>query len=72
MREVVEHLPRDQFYRYVEKIFSVLNVGGLLILTTPNTWSPVWILADYTHVSPWPMHDMYAVLRCHGFCPVEI
>ena len=72
MREVVEHLPRELFYRYLEKIFSILNWGGALILTTPNTWSPGWMLSDYSHVSPWPMHDMYGVLRCHGFSSVEI
>lgn len=72
MREVVEHLPRDLFYAYLEKIHGVLNPGGILLLTTPNTWCPSWMLSDYTHVSHWPMHDMYAILKCFGFSQVEI
>jgi predicted SAM-dependent methyltransferase len=72
MREVVEHLPREVFYSYLEKIHAILNPGGILILTTPNTWSPSWMLSDYTHVSHWPMHDMYAILKCFGFGQVEI
>jgi len=72
MREVVEHLPREMFYDYLRKIYSVLAPGGTLFLTTPNTWCPSWMLADYTHISHWPMHDMYAVLKCSGFEPVQI
>jgi SAM-dependent methyltransferase len=73
MREVVEHLPRDLFYAYLERLRSGLLVpGGRFALTTPNTWAPHWVLADYTHISPWPPHDMYAILRYFGFAKVEI
>jgi SAM-dependent methyltransferase len=72
MREVIEHLPRQQFYVYLERIYSLLTEGGLLALTTPNPWSPGWIMADYTHISPWPPADLYGVLRCYGFQSVEI
>jgi SAM-dependent methyltransferase len=72
MREVVEHLPRPLFYSYLQRISEILVGGGILVLTTPNTWSPGWMLSDYTHVSAWPLRDMYGILRCYGFKPVEI
>jgi SAM-dependent methyltransferase len=72
MREVIEHVPREQCFVYLERIFELLRPGGMFAITTPNPWSPGWALADYTHVAPWPPADLYAVLRCQGFFPVEI
>lgn len=72
LREVVEHCPRPVFYGYLEKFSQILAPGGLLIMTTPNPWAVSWVFADYTHVSPWPPADLYGVLRCYGFQPVEI
>jgi hypothetical protein len=73
MREVIEHCPRSLFYSYVYKSLSILTPGGLLAMTTPNPWAASWFIAsDYTHVSPWPPADLYAVLRWYGFQPVEI
>lgn len=72
LREVVEHCPRPQFYGYLEKFAQILAPGGLLILTTPNPWAVSWVFSDYTHVSPWPPADLYGVLRCFGFQPIEI
>lgn len=72
MREVIEHLPRTVFYSYLERISAVLRPGGHLVITTPNPWAVTWILADYTHVSAWAPADLYGVLRCYGFSPVEI
>ena len=42
------------------------------MLTTPNPWSPGWVYADYTHISPWPPADVYSVLRCYDFQSIEI
>lgn len=72
LRDVIEHLPRPQFYSYLEKIHTLLNPKGLLVITTPNTWAPSWVFSDYTHISPWAPADLYAVLSCYGFRPVEI
>lgn len=72
MREVIEHLPRPLFFSYLDKIRSLLNPGGLLVLTTPNPWAPSWVFSDYTHQSPWPPADLYGVLRWYGFESVEI
>ena len=71
LREVAEHIPREAFFGYLEKIHELLNPGGVLVLSTPNPLSPqFW--TDYTHVSPWPMHDMYSVLKTYGFDKVRI
>lgn len=72
MREVIEHLPRELFYDYLDKIGKLLEPGGELLITTPNPWAPGWTFADYTHISPWPPADLYGVLRWHGFGRVEI
>ena len=72
MREVIEHLPRELFYAYLKRIWTLLVPGGILLVTTPNPWSGTWFFCDYTHVSPWPPRDLYAVLRWHGFSRVEV
>ena len=72
MREVIEHLPRPVFYGYAEKILKVLAPGGIAVMTTPNPWAVSWVFADYTHVSPWPPADLYAILRGFGFASVEV
>jgi len=72
MREVIEHVPRQMLYSYLEKIYSVLKPGGWLVMSTPNPWSVSWVFSDYTHISPWPPADLYAVLRCQGFLSIEI
>ncbi len=73
MREVVEHLPRELFYEYVDRIRSkLLTPHGILAITTPNTWAPQWYLCDFTHISPWPPADLYSILRYYGFSKVEI
>jgi SAM-dependent methyltransferase len=73
MREVVEHISHGVFFSYLAKFAQILNPGGVLILSTPNPWAGGAVFAyDYTHISPWNMRDMYCVLRCYGFQPVEI
>jgi SAM-dependent methyltransferase len=73
MREVVEHISHDVFFRYLAKFAQILIPGGVLVLSTPNPWAGGTVFAyDYTHISPWNMRDMYSVLRCYGFQPVEI
>ena len=73
MREVVEHISHDQFFSYLAKFTQILNPGGVLVLSTPNPWAGGTVFAyDYTHISPWNMRDMYSVLRCYDFQPVEI
>lgn len=37
--EVIEHLPVDNFELFVRKISSLLNKGGILLLSTPNNIS---------------------------------
>ena len=71
MREVVEHLPRDLCFQYFRKIHRLLSPGGVLVLSTPNPFSP-WMWCDYTHISHWPPRDMHGILRAHGFEKVEI
>lgn len=67
IREVAEHLERPLFYEYLEKIHEVLSPGGVLALTTPNSWCPGWMWVDYTHISPWPPADMIGILGEFGF-----
>jgi hypothetical protein len=74
LRDVVEHLPREVFYEYLSEIVSrLLTPKGSLIITTPNPWSPQSFWGrDFTHISPWPPHDLYSALRDFGFSKVEI
>lgn len=73
MLELVEHVSSDIGIQFISKAFSLLNPGGVLILSTPNADHPnrVWAI-ELTHVRPWPIPDLYAVLKMVGFSEVEI
>ncbi len=64
--QVLEHLPVGDAFGIVEDIFGHLSDNGWFIATVPNAAHPVrqW---DCTHVTPWPMNDLYSLLRSAGF-----
>ena len=64
--QVLEHLAVEGAFEIVEEIFGHLSDNGWFIATVPNAAHPVrqW---DCTHVTPWPMNDLYSLMRSAGF-----
>ncbi|MDP9225299.1 MAG: methyltransferase domain-containing protein, partial [Actinomycetota bacterium] len=73
MLELLEHLPLELGLGFLEHAVKLLNPGGVLVLGTPNARHPhqVWS-ADFTHVRPWPAHDLWALCIIAGLQPVEV
>lgn len=64
--QVLEHLTIVETYDVLNSAEKHLISGGVLLATVPNTAHPVrqW---DPTHITPWPMSDLYSMFRNAGF-----
>jgi hypothetical protein len=73
MLELVEHLPLEIGWEFVFRAYGLLGQGGVLVLSTPNPRHAhqVWS-SDFTHIRPWPAHDLWAMCRVAGFREVEV
>jgi hypothetical protein len=73
MLELLEHLPLELGWRFVFHAHHLLNPDGVLVVGTPNARHAhqIWS-ADFTHVRPWPAHDLWAMCRVAGFREVEV
>lgn len=50
--EVIEHLPFDEIPAWLARLADLLEPGGRLVLSTPNTFYPPAFLRDATHRTP--------------------
>jgi 2-polyprenyl-3-methyl-5-hydroxy-6-metoxy-1,4-benzoquinol methylase len=69
-----EHLPREEFRRFLEAVLSRLKPGGILILRGPNGDSPFVgcnLYNDITHVWAYTTICLSALLRIAGFSKVS-
>ncbi len=64
--QVLEHLPLDHAYDMVLAATSHMVNEGKMVVTVPNAAHPVR-QRDCTHVTPWPMNDLYSLLRSAGW-----
>lgn len=73
MLELLEHLPLEVGLAFVAHATKLLNPGGVLVISTPNTHHAhqVWS-ADFTHVRPWPSHDLWALCTLQGYTDVAV
>ena len=73
MFELIEHLPLDVGVTFLEHARRLIQPAGVLMLSTPNPHHPnhVWRV-EVTHIRPWPMADLYGVLRLVGFDEVQL
>ena len=65
--EVIEHLTLDAAMHLLERAFDLLAPGGVLTLTTPNTFYPPAYLRDATHVTPFCFDELGGLLLGAGF-----
>jgi SAM-dependent methyltransferase len=73
MLEVIEHLPIEVGVRFLEHAARLLQPGGVLVVSTPNPAHPhrIWSI-DFTHIRPWPAHDLWAVLHLLGLRDIAL
>ena len=66
--EIIEHLPLEEFYRYLDFVQEHLKPGGTIVISTPNAshLNVLW-KGDMTHVRPYPLRDLFALLTARGF-----
>lgn len=65
--EVIEHLPLGEGIHLLKKIYSLLNNGGRLILTTPNVFNPGRFWRDATHRQAYCYDELGGILLAQGF-----
>ena len=64
--QVLEHVSVDEAFHMVSQAHERLVAGGAILVTVPNAAHPVR-QRDCTHVTPWPVNDLYSLLRSAGF-----
>ena len=64
--EVIEHLDLEEGIDLIRKIYSLLNPGGKLVMTTPNLYHPnrYW---DCHHKTPYRYDELGGLLSATGF-----
>ena len=65
--EVIEHLTLQEAAEMLIKLRVHLKPGGLLILTTPNTFYPPAYLRDATHVTPFCFDELAGLVSLAGY-----
>lgn len=72
MLEVIEHLRIEITLDYLEQMHSILNPGGLMIISTPDPSHPTWFWEDISHVQHYPYRDFVAILGIKGYRDVRV
>jgi len=67
MFEVIEHVRPEIATEILKKCYEVMAPGGLILITTPNTYYPPNYLRDATHITPWCYDELGAVALIAGF-----
>lgn len=64
--QVLEHMPAEKAFEMVARCYAHLSESGRFIATVPNAAHPVR-QRDCTHITAWPVNDLYCLLRSAGF-----
>ncbi len=65
--EVIEHLPLEEITPWLRQLRGAVRPGGVLILSTPNTFFPMAYLRDVTHRTPLCYDELGALVEGAGF-----
>jgi predicted SAM-dependent methyltransferase len=73
MLELLEHLELQTGLDFLAHATKLLKPGGVLVISTPNAHHAhqVWS-ADFTHVRPWPSHDLWALCTLLGYSEIAV
>jgi SAM-dependent methyltransferase len=64
--EVVEHIAVDEIPAWLSRLAELLEPGGRLVLSTPNTYYPPAFLRDITHRTPLCYDELAALAAAAG------
>ena len=70
--QVLEHLTVADAFEMLRSARDHLLERGHLILTVPNASHPVRQWGDATHLTAWPMFDLYSIVRNADFYVVNM
>ena len=70
--EVIEHLDLDEGIEMIAKIYQILNCGGIVIISTPNIYTPGQYWKDVSHRTAYHYEELGGVLLSQQFEIVEI
>lgn len=70
--EIIEHVSLEDAAKIISDCFDHLKPGGMLVLTTPNTFYPPAFLRDATHITPFCYDELAGLTAICGFRPKEI
>lgn len=65
--EVVEHLELPEILAWLRRARDLVVPGGVLIVSTPNTYAPTAYLQDATHRTPVCYDHLAALVTLSGF-----
>ncbi|MDP8257490.1 MAG: hypothetical protein P9M14_17225 [Candidatus Alcyoniella australis] len=65
--QLLEHLTISEAIPMMQAVYKKLKIGGHFIGTVPNAQHPVRQWGDATHVTAWPLGDLYGLLSMVGF-----
>jgi hypothetical protein len=70
---LLEHLSLETGLDYLTKTQEILEKGGHLFISVPNSWHPnhMW-RCDITHIKSYPFQDLFALLSYMGFTEIEM
>lgn len=67
MFEVIEHMPLQEGMELMKTLFSRLNNGGIIIVSTPNIFNPARYMRDATHQTFYAYDELCGLLNISGF-----
>jgi hypothetical protein len=65
--QLLEHLTIADGFDLLSAAGIHLNEGGYFFATVPNMAHPVRYWADASHLTSWPLNDLYGIFRSTGF-----
>ncbi|MFH1090788.1 MAG: methyltransferase domain-containing protein, partial [Pseudomonadota bacterium] len=70
--DVVEHLSVEEAFKIMGELYSLLEEGGTVFVSTPNVHHPSWYRRDCTHQTPFHYNELAGILLRSGFKDLEI
>lgn len=70
--EVIEHLKLETGRELAKRIFDLLKPGGIVILTTPNVYTPGQYWKDISHETPYHYEELGGLFLSEGFKSIEM
>lgn len=64
--QVLEHMPAEKAFEMTARCYAHLGESGYFVATVPNAAHPVR-QRDCTHITAWPVNDLYCLLKSAGF-----